>query len=163
MWAHGSYERYAAAVFKGYVLIRVRRFLCPACRKTTSVLPAHCIPYRSQDVTRVMRYLAYGAQGVVPGETVVPCYEEDLKRCERRWQSSYPLVLTVLTLNLVPRSTEVAREVMRALLGLWPTPEVCQRELLHRHGVSLFGTYRIHDWARTSRDPVKGVAVLDSG
>lgn len=42
---HGSYPRNAVD-HAGAIPIRVKRFLCTACRRTISLLPAFCLPWR---------------------------------------------------------------------------------------------------------------------
>ena len=54
--AHGFYTRTLAdAVFDG--MIRVRRYLCRACRRTVSLLPEFALPYLRSSITVIMLFL----------------------------------------------------------------------------------------------------------
>ena len=48
---HGSYARFADC--SGQATIRIRRFLCPRCGTTFSILPASHLPYRALPVARL--------------------------------------------------------------------------------------------------------------
>jgi hypothetical protein len=62
MRKHGYYRRYIFTnTFKG--LVRVRRYKCPVCGKTVSMLPAFCLPsfqYGVEVIWGVLRDLANG-------------------------------------------------------------------------------------------------------
>lgn len=54
--AHGFYTRtIAGAAFDGF--IRVRRYLCQACRRTVSLLPEFALPYLRFSLTVIARFL----------------------------------------------------------------------------------------------------------
>ena len=53
---HGSYPRNAVDERQA-VPIRVKRFLCAACRKTVSVLPSFCLPNRHYQTSTIQRVL----------------------------------------------------------------------------------------------------------
>lgn len=145
LWVHGHYRRWA--VLEGERRrIYVLRYRCRHCGATPSVLPGICLPYRSQNALQVMEYIARVGEA---GRGSVPRYEEELRGCERIWGLVYVMVLAVLG-GWLPRGQDAPREVMERLLQMWPQPGACQQYLLERHGVSLLGHYRIHDWARKS-------------
>lgn len=53
---HGSYPR-GAVDHRQAIPIRVKRFLCGACRKTISILPSFCLPWRHYQAATIQRVL----------------------------------------------------------------------------------------------------------
>jgi hypothetical protein len=53
---HGSYLRHAVDHLQA-IPIRVKRFLCAACRKTISVLPTFCLPWRHYQTATIQTVL----------------------------------------------------------------------------------------------------------
>jgi len=55
---HGSYPRNVVCSCSCRVIaIRIKRFLCGACRKTISVLPSFCLPWRHYDAATIQTVL----------------------------------------------------------------------------------------------------------
>jgi hypothetical protein len=53
---HGSYSRNAVDPLQA-IPIRVKRFLCAACRKTVSILPTFCLPWRHYQTATIQTVL----------------------------------------------------------------------------------------------------------
>ncbi len=57
LWGHGSYSRKACDHLQA-IVIRVKRFLCSACRHTLSLLPCFCLPFRHYQVATIQSVLS---------------------------------------------------------------------------------------------------------
>ena len=78
---HGSYERYDGV--SGEERVKVRRYLCPRCGRTWSVIPAGRLPYRSLGVARLERHL--DEESGMAGEGARPPPAPEIERgCLRR-------------------------------------------------------------------------------
>jgi len=71
---HGFYKRYIIILkgLEGY--IRIRRYRCPVCGRTVSMLPAFCVPG-----------FQYGAE-VIVGITREACQHGNIRRTVREWE-----------------------------------------------------------------------------
>ena len=54
---HGSYPRHVCDEEKTFA-IRIKRFLCTACRHTVSLLPSFCLPYRHYHTSTIQTVLS---------------------------------------------------------------------------------------------------------
>lgn len=55
---HGTYQRQVRGFAPGeWILVHIRRFLCVACKRTTSVLPDSLLPWRWYSGTAILRVL----------------------------------------------------------------------------------------------------------
>lgn len=69
--AHGFYTRTIAdSEFDG--AIRIRRYLCEACRRTVSLLPEFALPYLRFSIARIARFVIARLQGKTLSEALPP-------------------------------------------------------------------------------------------
>ena len=78
---HGVYRRYRGV--EGGEVVEVKRYLCPRCGRTWSVIPAGMMAYRSMEVER-MEELADERFGLADGSARPPPATEKEEGCIRR-------------------------------------------------------------------------------
>ena len=71
---HGSYPRNAVDERQA-VPIRVKRFLCAACRKTVSVLPTFCLPWRHYQTSTIQTVLGLRFSAGASWSAIRRCFE----------------------------------------------------------------------------------------
>ena len=141
MRAHGYYSRSVSAPGRlRLLLIWIRRFLCLACRRTTSMLPDFAQPYRLVATDTVDRYFSGARDGAD-----VNAWLEHLTRYQKRFDDR--LLETKTALATAYDFGELPVEAM----GLWIV--VCRnfegaRRFTARFagelGMTVFGIYDCH-------------------
>lgn len=139
---HGSYQRHADA--QGQQTITVRRFLCPRCRHTWSIIPPDRFPYRSIPVPRFERLADHitglagdGARPPPATRVEAGCVRRGLKKLSVR----IPLICNLLgQLIPVPRGKDIGW-FWRALRQLGPTTATLESLALN-FKTSLLACYR---------------------
>ncbi len=118
---HGSYPR-VAVDHREAIPIRVKRFLCAACRKTISVLPTFCLPWRHYQSATIqtvldLRHSAQASWSAI-GRSFLPGDLPTLTTC-REWVGAFVqrseaylqhLVRQLARWQLAPGKLEVAVE-----------------------------------------------------
>ena len=149
---HGSYERFLVNEGKPWT-IEVARFICPQCRHTVSLLPSFVLPYRLLPVSMVEAWFLGERQHIGTAQ-----YESLLKGYHRHWArvraGQLHRVLGNALGRIEPEHANV--QLLEAMTGHWQNLEGANVGLLKDFGESLLGRYRIHDWARVSRNVVDG-------
>lgn len=144
------------------LLIWIARFLCPACGRTTSVLPSFAQPYRKMATDTIEAFL----QGRL-GEAGIAQNLDLLQANRRQWERRAPEIEAITGAFFGPAGDEAAsRRLLDAMLLRWKNLRRAGVELLELFGEALLGRYRIHDWARAPRrsvDPRRKPPVHDSG
>jgi hypothetical protein len=144
------------------LLIWIARFLCPACRRTTSVLPSFALPYRLVGTDTVEAFL----QGRME-EPGIARHWDLLFAYRRRWEERAPRIEAVTGLFFGRLDDEPApTRLFAALLAKWGDLQRASPEMLELFGEALLGHHRIHDWARAPRgsvDPLRKPSIQDSG
>jgi len=149
MRAHGYYSRSVSAPGKiRLLLIQIRRFLCRACRRTTSMLPDFAQPYRLVATDTVDRYFSGTRDGAD-----VNAWFEHLARYQKRFDER--LLETKTALATAYDFGELPVEAT----GLWLV--VCRtfdgaRRFTARFagdvGMTVFGIYDCHRPAGKSQN-----------
>ena len=137
----GFYSRSVTARMTGTVIcIKVRRFLCESCRRTTSVLPSFAQPYRLVCCFTVERYF----NGVVEGRDTLK-WRGLLQRYWTRFNAWIPdLVLIVgQALGLSPPNRSAGGS-WGAVVGAYGHLDHATRTLVRLFRVTLFGRYQCH-------------------
>lgn len=144
------------------LLIWIARFLCPVCRRTTSLLPSFAQPYRLMGTDTIEAFL----QGRLD-EPGVAQYWDLLHSYGRRWEQRSPEIEAVTGAFFGPAGDESApHRLLWAMLSKWGNLQQASVQLLELFGETLLGRYRIHDWARAPRgsvDPLRKPPIQDSG
>lgn len=116
---HGSYPR-TAIDHRQAIPIRVKRFFCPACRKTISVLPSFCLPWRHYQAVSIqtvldLRFTAQASwatirQGFLPSDlpTQTTCREWVAAFCQHADTYLQQLLRQLAHWQLAPGKLEVA-------------------------------------------------------
>ena len=127
---HGSYERGIVWDFGvGIELLKVFRYLCVGCWRTSSLLPRGVVTYRLLALGIIAKHL-YDEQNQ---------RQKDLLAAYRRhWEWWYPKLRAGIG-NLIGRLPREARAGWERLRS-----EEVNPELVDRTGWSLFGRYWIH-------------------
>jgi hypothetical protein len=130
---HGSYPRWVVwAVEQEATRVRVERYLCVGCRRTTSVLLWGILTYRLLSLAIVAKHLY---------ASTLRRWGELLARYRRRWENGYR------ELNRAVGRLFGGRDLPEEAQGGWcQLMEVVEvnPELVDQTGWSLFGRYRIH-------------------
>lgn len=139
--AIGFYSRSCTASATGEVVtIKVRRFICLSCRKTTSLLPSFAQPYRLICNITIQRHFEGG-----PRTLDTHHWRHLLRRYLKRFHGWIPELLTRLgnTLGLPPPSAE---NHWTSLVDAWHIAELegMTHLLVRRFRVTLFGKYLCH-------------------
>ena len=71
---HGSYPR-TAVDHRQAIEIRVKRFLCAACRKTVSVLPTFCLPWRHYQSATIQTVLGLRFSAEASWSAIRCCFQ----------------------------------------------------------------------------------------
>ena len=144
------------------LLIRVARFLCPVCRRTTSCLPSFALPYRLMAADTIEAFLL--------GRSDQPdiARNRDLLQANRRqWERRAPEIETVTGAFFGRTCDEPApQRLLRAMLSKWGDLRRAAVQLLELFGEAPLGRYRVHDWARAPRrsvDWLRKPPIEDSG
>lgn len=149
---HGHYERFLVHDGKPH-MIAVARFLCPCCRRTTSLLPSFALPYRLLPASMVQSWFEGDHSHV--GSAQYESLQKDYRRhWERRCGALHAMLGGALG-RMDPGG--LPQQLYRALIGQWGDLAGANAGLLRDFGQSLLGTYRIHDWARVARSAVDGL------
>lgn len=84
---HGSYRRTACDESQSFVIL-VKRFLCPLCRHTVSLLPSFCLPHRHYLASTIQTVLSLrfqaGSSWQTIGQRFLPSELPALSSC-REW------------------------------------------------------------------------------
>jgi hypothetical protein len=127
---HGSYRRWVVmALILPPERVRVPRFLCVGCYRTTSVLPWGLVSYRLVRLSILMTYLYDREQ---------QRYRDLLASYRRCWEKRYGMLWRSIgnVLGRLPRDACLGWQK----LGF----EEVNPKLVDQTGWSLFGRYRIH-------------------
>lgn len=159
---HGSYPRDVIELGRLYA-VRVPRFLCPACRRTVSLLPSFAQPYRLLGTALIEAFLTNRFDQ--PG---IDSRWDLLQANRRRWMQRAGQIETVTGAffePLVDESVGAPERLLRSMLARWVDLQRAGVHLLEGFGEALLGRYRIHDWARVARgsvDPWRKPPIKDS-
>ncbi len=158
---HGFYPRNVVELGR-LLLIRIARFFCPACRRTTSCLPSFALPYRKLAADTIEAFL----QGRLDQPDIVRNWDL-LQANRRRWERRAPEI-EALTGAFFGRAGEepAPRRLLAAMLSKWGGLQQACVQLLELFGETPLGRYRIHDWARAPRrsvDLLRTPPIQDSG
>ncbi len=123
---HGSYPR-AALDHRQAIPIRVKRFLCGACRKPISILPTFCLPWRHYQAATIQRVLDLHILGQASwsaiGRSFLPSDLPTSTTC-REWVGAFAqhceaylqrLVQQLARWQLAPGKIEVAVEALASM------------------------------------------------
>lgn len=146
---HGFYERYLITVgFEGEIIIR--RYCCPECGRTVSLLPSFCHPKRTYGVLAIfwllrefytkMRTVCIAVSAFLL-ETGVECSRQLLrhyrKRIEQNLNALAMAVTDIYGLRDPPVSLSAkAREKVRQMLSHIPSPQDCSLKIFERTGAT---------------------------
>ena len=124
--SHGSYPR-TAVDHRQAIEIRVKRFLCAACRRTISILPSFCLPFRHYQTSTIQRVLDLRFEGSASWSAIRQCFQPSdlptLTTC-REWVKAFAehseaylghLVRQLAHWQLTPGKLEVAVEELARL------------------------------------------------
>lgn len=144
------------------LLIWIARFLCPACGRTTSLLPSFALPYRMMATDTLQAFL----QGRMD-EPGIAQHWDLLQACRRRWENRAAGIEAVTGAFFGPAGDEPApQRLLAAMLAKWGGLRQAGVQLLELFGETPLGRHRIHDWARAPRgsvDPLRKPPIQDSG
>lgn len=124
---HGSYPRHVCDHHQAFA-IRVKRLLCTACRRTISLLPSFCLPYRHYLAAVIQRVLDLRFQQNASWSTIrrhfAPAELPALSTC-RAWVKAFALIaeraLATLLRQLATWQQQLAKlELLIAELGALP-------------------------------------------
>lgn len=139
--AHGYYPRWVSAGERGKpTSIKVRRFRCRACRRTTSMLPDFAQPYRVVATDTVGEFLA-GARSkslMIPWLPLLDGYQ---RRFEARLPETRRLLATVFGLEGLVGAAVEQWERMRHNFG---GARSLTARMAGEAGATVFGIYRCH-------------------
>lgn len=139
--ALGFYSRNVTAPMSGRVVsIKVRRFLCECCRKTTSVLPSFAQPYRLVCSFTIERYF----NGRMVGRDTL-LWHGLLRRYRKRFNAWMPDLVVILgqVFGLSPPD-HLVEGSWRAVVGAYGRLDQATRKLVKHFRVTLFGKYQCH-------------------
>ena len=146
--AHGYYSRAVSGPGRTrLLLIWIRRFLCLACRLTTSMLPDFALPFRLVATDTVDKYFSDARDGVE-----VKIWLEHLVRYEKRIEERIPETRAALETaydfgDLPLEATDLWRVVCRNFDGARRFTARFAREV----GMTVFGIYNCHRSAGKSQ------------
>lgn len=119
---HGVYRRYCG--MDGTRSVEVRRYLCPRCRRTWSVIPSGMMPYRSMEVKR-FEQLTDESLGLAGADARSPPATEKENGCIRRniqkLSKRIPLLRGLMGQQLPVLGNTDVRGFWRAMRKLGPT------------------------------------------
>ncbi len=138
---HGYYDRYvSASEGRDSIQIRVRRFLCQLCRRTTSMLPDFAQPHRFVATDTVSEYLG----GIRSGDGVA-AWEHLLEAYGHRFEARLPETRHALSLAYG------IMDLSNVAVGLWTG--ACRyfggarqftAQFARDLGLTVFGIYKCH-------------------
>lgn len=138
----GHYERSCTVKGTGRIAeIKVRRFVCKACRRTVSMLPSFAQPYRLVCSVTIERYFN--------GE-MVRADTSTLRRLLRRYWNRFTQWLPDLmetigrVLGLPPPGTQ-PQGSWHAILAAYQHLDRATRSLVGKYRVTIFGKYLCHE------------------
>ncbi|MCL4532516.1 MAG: DUF6431 domain-containing protein [Actinobacteria bacterium] len=148
---HGSYPRNAVDPRRS-IPIRIKRFLCPVCGKTVSVLPSFCLPWRHYQTATIQTVLDLRLRARSSWSTIRRRFEPfdlpTLITC-REWVSTFArhsgvylqrLLVQLARWQLAPGKLEIAVEELASVSSI---PEQLVAAVPHLmaflwdHGVNL--------------------------
>jgi len=137
--ALGYYRRYTTRFKAGTLEIRIRRFRCFHCHRTTSFLPSFLQPYRLVINETIEAYMA--------GNLIRPDILRSLDQLKRygqqylRWLPELRVHLQVRLRHLTSKTAEaVWKTLLRWGGGLTMTTLLLTRD----HQITMFGHYKCH-------------------
>lgn len=141
MLALGYYSRWVSSSSRRKVtLITIRRFRCPACHLTTSMLPDFAQPYRLVGTDMVDEYLA-GSRGC----DVVNVWSEHLVRYQRRFDDRLPETRRVLSAVYgLAELSRVAVDLWEEIRRYFGGARMLTARLAGETRMTVFGLYRCH-------------------
>lgn len=137
--SHGTYQRYTTSSGPGTPKISIRRFCCPACRRTVSLLPSFAQPYR-----------------LVLNDTIDAWASGERSRADvRRWTmrikhywNQYRRWLPIFRLKvsgfLSARRHHTPEAVWNEVLRRTGSLAAATAHLTERYQVTMFGEYKCH-------------------
>jgi hypothetical protein len=139
--ALGYYFRWVSSSGRrGTTSIQVRRFRCPVCRLTTSMLPDFAQSYRLVETDTVDRFLS-GSRG---GHAIAT-WSGLLENYQRRFEIRLPETLDVLVAVFgFPRLVAGAVEQWERMRVNFGGARVLTGRLAVEAGITVFGVYRCH-------------------
>lgn len=149
---HGCYERFVVVDTRPQSL-KIARFYCPRCRRTTSCLPSFALPYRLLPADLVQSWLS-GCRSHAGAAQ----YQSLLESYHRYWESGRARQLFRMLGLALGRidADKPGLSLFSALVSHWGDLAGASVGMLDSYGESLLGRYRIHDWARAPRNAVDG-------
>ena len=139
--ALGYYSRWVSSSGRGGTTsIKVRRFRCPACRLSTSMLPDFAQSYRLVETDTVDRYLSgsRGGHAIATWEGLLGNYQ---RRFEDRLPETLHILSSVFELSRLAAGAVEQWERMRVHFG---GARTMIARLALEAGVTVFGVYHCH-------------------
>lgn len=134
---HGYYERNVCET--KVLVIRIARFLCPPCGRTTSLLPEFALPYRLMALAVVDTFFR-----VDVSKRCEFAFAELLHRYRRRWQGWWPDLRREIGCFFGPMSLGDPEGAWKKISDREGGIARTSRVLVEKFSLSLFGQYVIH-------------------
>ena len=140
---HGDYGRWVVSRSGEPLLIRIARFLCMACGRTSSYLPSFALTYRLLSPGTLEAYLKGEYAGVD-----VQRYWELLRRYTRQMTGFAPSMVGLVGMGLGPAppvaSAASAGSVLSWLEMACGDLEIATGRLVQTFRLGIFGSYKCH-------------------
>lgn len=148
MRALGYYRRWVSTCgIRKIIQIRVRRFRCQSCQRTTSLLPDFAHTYRLVETDVVSRHFSEAELGGGEGHWAV-LLGEYLRRFEKKLPETRMILPQVFGVAETPNC---AGEAWEELCRFFGSARQLVRTLANDLGVTVFGVYQCHQRSRVGK------------